>query len=458
MKEKGQICRLERARERKTLVCKEAHSLLAVFLALCYPIAAYINPIIPGFNPGPLIVRVGDDYWLVVSSFEFTPGTPIYHSKDLINWTLHSHALTRLSQLAMFGTPSSLGVWASTIRYHNNRYYISSEGKQGKYDTLEDGVGGNIFPKGFYVWTDDIESDNWSDPVYSDRPGFNADLFWDDDGKVYLGYTKQQFTGGLVRCWTGEIDLDTGRSLTKPQPLVNVTVLWPERSHIDSHQELSYRSTVSPTGPWESNPHNPMMKNPSSSAIRHTGHADLVEDKKGNFGGPCFSVIWGNAYNLTQVATPTVYLQKQVSLSTVWSTSLEFYPDNSSTTEAGVVFWLSEASHQVIGVRQCDDGSGNRCLITRTFTGTNNTHVETSVGIPATGPVRLYIRAEPTQYTLQYSLDEGKTIKNATSFSNSLLAQGISSFTGSFFGLYSTGRGYPSLVPADFAWARTDEI
>lgn len=109
---------------------------------------------------------------------------------------------------------------------------LLTEGKQGKYDTLEDGVGGNIFPKGFYVWTDDIESDNWSDPVYSDRPGFNADLFWDDDGKVYLGYTKQQFTGGLVRCWTGEIDLDTGRSLTKPQPLVNVTVLWPERSHM----------------------------------------------------------------------------------------------------------------------------------------------------------------------------------------------------------------------------------
>lgn len=140
-----------------------------------------------------------------------------------------------------------------------------------------------------------------SDPVYFDRPGFDADLFWDDDGKVYLGNTKQQFTGDLVRCWTGEIDLDTGRSLTKPQPLVNVTVLWPEGSHVykingtyylmtaaggtnsDSHQELSYRSAVSSMGPWESNPHNPMVKNPSSSAIRHTGHADLVEDEKGNW-------------------------------------------------------------------------------------------------------------------------------------------------------------------------------
>ncbi|KAL4758216.1 glycoside hydrolase [Aspergillus foveolatus] len=240
------------------LLCRGVHSLLVIFLAFCYPIAAYINPIIPGFNPDPSTVRVGDDYGLVVSSLEFTPGIAIYHSKDLINWTLHNHALTRLRQLAMFGTPSSLGVWASTIRYHNNRYHKQSipqtidttsrpvsetqhidvsahpvdRGEQGKFGTFNDGVGGNVFPKRFYVWTDDIESSNRSDPVYSDRPGFEADLFWDDDGKVYLGNTKQQFTSDLVRCWTGEIDLDTGRSLTKPQPLVNVTVLWPQGGHV----------------------------------------------------------------------------------------------------------------------------------------------------------------------------------------------------------------------------------
>ncbi|KAL4758217.1 concanavalin A-like lectin/glucanase domain-containing protein [Aspergillus foveolatus] len=217
-------------------------------------------------------------------------------------------------------------------------------------------------------------------------------------------------------------------------------------------------------GPWESNPHNPMVKSLSSSAIRHTGHADLVEDKKGNWWAVflgvqpnngvaqlgsedkldigCYTIrtpykqeyslherpgylrIWGNAYNLTQVTTPTTYLQKQVSLSAVWSTSLEFYPDNSSTTESGVVLWLSEASHQVIGVRQCDDELGIAASLRELLQaqGTNNTQVETSFGAPATGPVRLYIRAEPTQYTLQYCLDEGKTIKNATSFSNSLLA------------------------------------
>ncbi len=62
---------------------------------------------------------------------------------------------------------------------------------------------------------------------------------------------------------------------------------------------------------------------------------------------PGYLRIWGNAYNLTQVATPTVYLQKQVSLSTVWSTSLEFYPKGLSTTEAGVVLWISEVPHQV---------------------------------------------------------------------------------------------------------------
>lgn len=78
-------------------------------------VQAYINPIVPGFNPDPSILRVEDDYWLVTSSFTFTPGIPIYHSTDLVNWTLHSHALTRPEQTAMFGTPTNLGRWKASV-------------------------------------------------------------------------------------------------------------------------------------------------------------------------------------------------------------------------------------------------------------------------------------------------------------------------------------------------------
>lgn len=118
--------------------------LATILLSLASLAQGYLNPIVPGMNPDPSILRDGDDYWLIVTSLEFTPGIPIYHSRDLIDWKLHSHALTRPSQLTLFGTPSSLGklhlnqhdthhsspdcvgIWASTIRKHKSRYYISS--------------------------------------------------------------------------------------------------------------------------------------------------------------------------------------------------------------------------------------------------------------------------------------------------------------------------------------------
>ena len=82
---------------------------LLIILESCLAVYGYLNPILPGVNPDPSILRVGPDYWLVVSSFEFMPGIPIYHSTDLVNWTLHSHALTRPSQLSLYMVPQSLG-------------------------------------------------------------------------------------------------------------------------------------------------------------------------------------------------------------------------------------------------------------------------------------------------------------------------------------------------------------
>lgn len=85
------------------------------------------NPIIPGFNPDPSIVRVGSDYFLVTSTFEYYPGVPIYHSTDLLRWKLIGHVLTRPSQLQMRTVEPSGGVWAPTLRYHHQRrrFYVS---------------------------------------------------------------------------------------------------------------------------------------------------------------------------------------------------------------------------------------------------------------------------------------------------------------------------------------------
>jgi len=114
----------------------------------------YHNPIIPGFYPDPSICKKGDDYYLVTSSFEFFPGVPVFHSKDLINWRQIGHCLTRKSQLDLDVVPCSRGIYAPTIRYnpHDDLFYMV---------TTNVGKGGN-----FYVTAKDPAGE-WSDPVFT---------------------------------------------------------------------------------------------------------------------------------------------------------------------------------------------------------------------------------------------------------------------------------------------------
>src|SRR5690554_6730392 len=84
----------------------------------------YTNPIISGFYPDPSICRVEDDFYMVTSTFEYFPGVPIFHSKDLVNWKQIGHCLTTKEQLPLEKTGSSGGIFAPTIRYHNGRFYM----------------------------------------------------------------------------------------------------------------------------------------------------------------------------------------------------------------------------------------------------------------------------------------------------------------------------------------------
>ena len=133
----------------------------------------YTNPIISGFNPDPSICRVGEDFYLVSSSFEYFPGIPLYHSTDLVHWEQIGHVLTRESQLKLpKGAPNCLGIYAPTIRYHEGVFYC-----------IVTNVGGN--PGGnFFVTTTDIYGE-WSEPVYLEFGGIDPSLFFDDDGKAY---------------------------------------------------------------------------------------------------------------------------------------------------------------------------------------------------------------------------------------------------------------------------------
>ena len=86
----------------------------------------YQNPILPGFHPDPSICRVGEDYYLATSTFEYFPGIPVYHSRDLVNWTHIGNALQQPEHFPLDSVADSGGVWAPTIRYHEGKFYITA--------------------------------------------------------------------------------------------------------------------------------------------------------------------------------------------------------------------------------------------------------------------------------------------------------------------------------------------
>ncbi|MGD2174304.1 MAG: family 43 glycosylhydrolase, partial [Candidatus Brocadiaceae bacterium] len=126
-----------------------------------------VNPVIPGFHPDPSVCRVGDDFYLATSSFEYFPGVPLFHSRDLVHWRQIGHCLTRRSQLNLEGVPPSGGIYAPTLRHHEGRFYMV---------TTNVSHGGN-----FFVSAEDPAGE-WSEPVWLDEHGIDPDLFFVEDG------------------------------------------------------------------------------------------------------------------------------------------------------------------------------------------------------------------------------------------------------------------------------------
>ena len=157
----------------------------------------YHNPVIKGFHPDPSICRVRDDFYLVTSSFEFFPGVPVFHSKNLVNWELIGHCLTRNSQLDLSGGRNSGGIYAPTIRYHDGIFYMTTTNTSSR---------GN-----FIVYTADIAS-SWSEPLWVDQGGIDPSLFFDDDGSVY--FCSTQNTNGRQGIGLCKIDPFTGKKRT----------------------------------------------------------------------------------------------------------------------------------------------------------------------------------------------------------------------------------------------------
>ncbi len=240
------------------------------------------NPILPGFHADPSLCRVGDDYYTVHSTFEYFPGVPILHSRDLVHWRQIGNVLDRESQLDVRNVPSSGGIFAPTIRHHDGVFYMICTVVWG---------GGN-----FYVTATD-PAGPWSDPVWLDRTGIDPSLYFDEDGTVYYhrqvdgerGYTGQQvlnletgkLEGEMVELWRG-----TGGIWPEGPHLYHVDGTWylmiSEGGTSYGHKVTVARSD-SPWGPFESNPDNPILthRHLPDHPFQALGHADMVETPDG---------------------------------------------------------------------------------------------------------------------------------------------------------------------------------
>lgn len=251
----------------------------------------YYNPIISGLHPDPSICRVEEDYYLVNSSFEYFPGIPIFHSKDLLHWEPIGHCITRNTQLSLRkGFPNCTGIYAPTLRYHNGIFYVITTNIS--YGGEDDG--------NFLIWTKDPYGE-WSDPIWLDLPGIDPSLFFDEDGKVYYTGTYNE----IILC---EIDISTGKIIGEKKNI------WagtggndPEGPHIykindwyylfisEGGTEYGHMLTVARSrninGPYESCPRNPVLSNRSHGLpIKAVGHADITSDQNGNWWAVCLGI------------------------------------------------------------------------------------------------------------------------------------------------------------------------
>ncbi len=151
------------------------------------------NPVLRGFNPDPTIIRIGEDYYIATSTFEWWPGVCIYHSKDLKNWELHSRPLNKKSMLDLTGVPDGGGIWAPCLSYDGKTVYLVYTNVRERGPMMQD--------ENYLITTDDINGE-WSEPVYLNSLGFDPSMFHDKNGKKWLlsldnHYRENQRFNGL---------------------------------------------------------------------------------------------------------------------------------------------------------------------------------------------------------------------------------------------------------------------
>jgi len=281
--------------------------LLLLLLTILPPSLAanstFLNPVLPGWHSDPSCIYHAPSatFFCATSTFIAFPGIPIYASKDLLNWKLISHVWSRESQLpgVSWNTTGQMdGMYAPTLRFHNGEFWVVCE-------YIGGGGGGQILTGLLGVLfrsTDMFDESKWSDPVVFNPGKIDPDLFWDDDGKLYVA------TQSVI---LQELDLKTGQLSQPPVSLWNGTGgVWPEGPHLykkdgwyylliaEGGTALNHAITIARSrslkGPYEAYEGNPILTNRKTQEWFQTvGHGDLFQDGKGNWWGMCLATRGG---------------------------------------------------------------------------------------------------------------------------------------------------------------------
>lgn len=263
------------------------------------------NPILPGFNPDPSILRVGDEYYIATSTFEWYPGVQIHHSRDLVRWRLLTRPLRRASQLNMLGDPDSGGIWAPCLSYDQGLFYlIYTDVKRYGRTTVGGASGASFRDYHNYLVTSPRIDGEWSDPTYLNSSGFDPSLFHDDDGRKYLVNMQWDHRPGQNR-FAGIVLQEYSaneRKLIGQTHLIfkGTSIGFTEGPHLYKRDGYYYLLTAEGgtgwghavtlarsrelTGPYELHPdvyvltsrHRPDIE------LQRAGHADLVETQTGD--------------------------------------------------------------------------------------------------------------------------------------------------------------------------------
>jgi len=253
------------------------------------------NPILPGFYPDPSVCRVGDEYYLVTSTFAYFPGVPIFRSKDLVYWEQIGNVLDRRTQLPLEGAEVSRGIFAPTIRFHNGMFYVITT---------------NVSSGGNFLVTAVNPAGKWSDPHYiRGAAGIDPSLFFDKDGKCYYQGTCERREGGKFfgdnEIYLQELDLKTMSLVGERYVIWHCALrdaVWPESPHIYRRGEYYYlliseggtahehavtiARSKTLTGYYTGNKSNPILTHRHLGRdypIVNVGHGDLVETPAGEW-------------------------------------------------------------------------------------------------------------------------------------------------------------------------------